>query len=117
VPIKSSLEDSIVIIEVKGKLMGGRELSDFSSEIDKYLNQGFNKLIIDLEKVDWIGSSGLSVLLQTDMILRKRESRLVLAGLSKKVALALAATKLTVVFDIFNTREEAINFLKKKNNL
>ena len=67
------------------------------------------KIVIDLEKVNYIDSSGLATLVE---ILKKTKSQggsLGLAGLSDKVKSLFEITKLDKLFAIYPNQQEAIS--------
>jgi anti-sigma B factor antagonist len=117
VKIESSVNDNIVIIKLRGKLMGGPDMEPFMSEVEKYLTQGFKKFIIDLAEVDWIDSTGLGVLINRDIAIRKEKGHLILTGIGEKLRSLFTITLAGSVFSFFESTAEAIDFYKKGDNL
>jgi len=52
-----------VVIELKGKVMGGSDAEVFREAIHDLIEKGRNKIVINLEKVKFMNSSGLGILL------------------------------------------------------
>jgi len=76
-----------------------------SSDIHSRIEKGFDKLIIDLSKLDFMNSAGLNFLLQ---LLRNSGKNLTVAGSSKQVLKLLEVTKLKSRFQLSPTVAEAL---------
>jgi anti-sigma B factor antagonist len=79
-----------------------RIFSDIQSRIEK----GFDKLVVDLSKLDFMNSAGLNFLL---MLLRSSGEKLTVASPSEQVLKLLEVTKLKPHFKVTPTVEEALN--------
>lgn len=66
-------------------------------------------LIVNMKGVRYIDSSGVASLVEGLKVSRDRKSRLALFGLSKMAREVLELTRLTTVFEIHNTEEEAVS--------
>lgn len=71
------------------------------------------KLIIDLEDVEYCDSSGLSAILLAFRILQTNEGHIRLAAPTKNVRSLIEISQLDRVLPIFNSVDEAIEDLKK----
>jgi anti-sigma B factor antagonist len=65
-------------------------------------------VVVDLKEVRRVESSGVSILVEALQTARKRNARLVLCGLNESVRRALDLTRLTSVFEITDTAEQAL---------
>jgi anti-anti-sigma factor len=65
-------------------------------------------LIVDLSKVQYVGSVFLSFLLRCHTIIRKQGSELVLAGVSERTRELLRVTALDTIWAIYDTRAQAM---------
>jgi anti-anti-sigma factor len=88
--------------EIDNKLI----LVDIQSRIER----GFDKLILDLSKLDFMNSVGLNFLL---MLLRSSGEKLTVASPSEQVLKLLEVTKLKPHFKVTPTVEEALNSLNQ----
>ncbi len=70
--------------------------------------QGLTQLVVDLQGVDVIDSSGLSALVSGFKALRERGGQLVLAGLGEQIKAALELTRLDRVFPIYDNTAAAL---------
>ena len=47
-------QDGIIILEPKGKIMGGPDATLLHDKLHEYIESNKTKIIIDLGKVDWM---------------------------------------------------------------
>ncbi|HET9177696.1 MAG TPA: STAS domain-containing protein [Terriglobia bacterium] len=66
------------------------------------------RLVVNFSDVRYIDSSGIASLVEVLMKARNSRKRLVLYGLNKTVQEVLQLTRLTTVFEIRKTEEEAL---------
>jgi len=84
------------------------EAENFETDMTKVLKKGERRLVIDLEKLTYISSSGLRVLLSLRSQLAQEGGRLVLVGLREKVLEVFKVSKLLEVFEIRKDIDEAL---------
>jgi len=101
-------KESVVIIELKGKIMGGPDATLLNDKLHELIDSGQNKVIVDLSKVNWMNSSGLGILIGGLTTLRNNEGDLKLSGVTERIENLLIITKLITVFETFETLEEAV---------
>lgn len=98
----------IGVIEVKGSLVGGEETDELRNAVADFVEQGTKKLVIDLAKVTYLNSTAIGVLVSTHTSFSKNKGAVKLCGINKNINNIFVITKLTLVFDVAETREEAI---------
>jgi anti-sigma B factor antagonist len=97
----------------------GSTIVDVSGDIDMGTSPGLRKLLLDslsktarlvvnMGEVRYIDSSGIASLVEVLMKARNSQKQLVLFGLNKTVQEVLQLTRLTTVFEIRATEEEAL---------
>lgn len=101
-------ENSVIIIEPKGKIMGGPESTELHDLLHELIDQGKKMVVIDLSKVDWMNSTGLGLLISGLTTLRKAGGELKLAMVTEKIQSLLTITKLITIFKTYDTVEEAV---------
>lgn len=62
--IDTRTQDGVKIVKMKGRLSMGPPLDRFNSTISSLLAEGQNKIILDLEEVATIDSSGIGMLMR-----------------------------------------------------
>ncbi|MDH3251976.1 MAG: STAS domain-containing protein [Ignavibacteria bacterium] len=113
--VKTSTVQSgkIGLIEVKGSLVGGEETDELRSAIADFVEQGNKKLVIDLSKVTYLNSTAIGVLVSAHTTYSRNDGRVKLCGINKNINNIFVITKLTLVFEVCETREEALELLSK----
>jgi anti-sigma B factor antagonist len=98
----------LAVIELRGSLVGGEETDDLKKVAKDLLEQGNRKLVIDLERTDYINSPGIGSLVYILLAYKEKDGIVKLCSLGKHVQNTFVITKLTKVFDIEDTRKQAI---------
>lgn len=109
--ISKTYED-IPVISVSGQLIGGEEIDDLRGTLKEMIRQEQRNLIIDLGGVSFANSTAIGVLMSTNTSYKRRGWKLALCNLGKEVNVIITVTKLNLVFDIYDTREEALAGLR-----
>lgn len=68
-------------------------------------------LIVDLEGVRYFGSAFITFLLRCHLLVKKRGSELVLAGVNPRIRELLRTTALDTLWALYESRQEAIEAL------
>jgi anti-sigma B factor antagonist len=108
VRIQSKELDGIVALHLQGKLMGGPDADTFRKTIYELLERGKKKVIVDLKSVNWVNSTGVGILISGYTTLRKSGGDLKLVHVSEKIRSILYVTKLNLIFECFDSEDEAI---------
>jgi anti-sigma B factor antagonist len=98
----------IGIIDVKGSLVGGEETDELRNAVADFVEQGTKKLIIDLSKVTYLNSTAIGVLVSAHTTFSKNGGHVKVCGINKNINNIFVITKLTLVFDVAETREDAV---------
>jgi len=77
-------------------------------EVQNRIEQGFNKFIVDLENLEFMNSVGLNFLISVMTKSRKSGGDTTLANANDQVVNLLDITKLSPLFNLKNSVEEAI---------
>jgi anti-anti-sigma factor len=104
----------IGVIEVKGSLIGGEETDELRNAVADFVEQGTKKLIIDLNKVTYLNSTAIGVLVSAHTTFSKNKGHVKLCGINKNINNIFVITKLTLVFDVSESRDEAVAALSKE---
>lgn len=96
------------IVHVQGKIIGNT-VAQFRAEIEQQLQNGNNKLVIDLKNVSLLDSTALGVIIVTLQVLQRSGGKLVLLNPQKAVRNVLEVTRLTSILEVYETEEAALN--------
>ena len=105
-------KDGVDVIEVKGKIMGGDDFAPLDDKLYALMGKGRVKAVIDLSGCDWINSTGLGRLIHHSTTFKGMNGELKLANLTEKIDKIITITRLTEVFDVADSVEEAIKSFK-----
>jgi len=103
--VKFEKKGDTLVIRLYGSLAGA-EVSDTKERICKELEDS-QKAIFDLSEVPFADEFGMEMLLS----LYKKQGKLLLFGLSKRLEDKIEILKLCQIFQIFKTEQEAIDSL------
>ncbi len=100
-------KDSIVVLDIQGEidLYNAPEIKD---TIQKLIDAQKYNIIINLEKVSYIDSSGIGALISSLSNLKKYQGGLKIINVYASVKKVFELTKLTSFFEIYDTEEEAL---------
>ncbi|MES2765677.1 MAG: STAS domain-containing protein [Bacteroidota bacterium] len=99
---------NVTILHLKGQFIGGNETDDLRAKLTEISQKEKNQLVLDLDKVTYLNSTALGVLISAHANFTKRGGKIVLANVGKSIENIFIITKLTLVFTIFSTLNEAI---------
>jgi anti-sigma B factor antagonist len=105
--IKQREREGIVILDLKGRITVGEEAGALRDAFSTLT--GAASVLLNLQHVEFIDSTGLGALVVGFTSARKRAGRLKLENLSRRNIELLLFTKLTTVFEIFNDEQDAVN--------
>ena len=106
--IKEHKRDGVVILELSGKLMGGPDADALSETLKTLIHEGVKNVIINLEKVKWVNSTGLGILISGYSTMKKNGGELKLLKVSHRIENIFIVSKLYTVFESFNDKDEAV---------
>jgi anti-sigma B factor antagonist len=107
-----SEQDDIVIISLTGKIMGGPEATEINEKFNQLIDDKKLKVVIDLNEVEWMNSSGLGILIGAVSLYKNNDGQLRLIHVSDRIQNLLKITKLAGIFETSNSLEEAISSFK-----
>lgn len=104
------INDSTQLIEIRGEIDVYTSPS-VKNTINELIENGCFNLIISLENVRYIDSTGLGVLIGAIKRVREHDGRIVLVCNNVQIRKIFAITGLVKIFEIFETQEEATKAL------
>jgi anti-sigma B factor antagonist len=108
----STLDSGIGLIEASGSLVGGEETDKLRQAVAGFADREYAKLIIDLSNVTYLNSTAIGVLVSAHTSYARRNWQIKLCGINKNINNIFVITKLTLVFDVHDTREGAMKSFK-----
>lgn len=99
-----------------GKISSTDDFDGIKEKVDELLKLNIRKFIINLDGVSFMNSSGLNLMLNLLTKTRNKGGELLLVNLNGTVEKLFEISKLTKVFKICKSLDEAINELNNLNN-
>ncbi len=102
----------VVILDVNGEidLYNAPEIKE---TINRLIEEKKYNVVINLDKVSYIDSSGIGALISSLSNLKKYQGGLKICNVSGSVRKVFELTKLTSFFEIYDSEPDAINAFKK----
>jgi anti-sigma B factor antagonist len=113
--LKTKELNDVVVIEVKGNMMGGPDSQKFRDLLHKLVDEGKNKVVVDLKNVKFINSVGLGTLISGLTTMRNAGGDLKIANPTEKIESLLMITKLIKVFESYSSVDEAVESFNKRS--
>lgn len=101
-----ALDPDWTVVSLKGRL-DAYTCPAVKADLNDLIAGGHSKIVIDLQDVPFMDSSGLSSLVSALRLVREKGGNLALSGVQEKVHVVLRLTMLDRVFPIHPTPEAA----------
>ena len=107
--IQQSDREGIAFLELKGRITVGPEATALRDRIAALTQAGSVNIILDMQHVAYIDSTGLGALVMCATSLRKQGGNMKLLNLNRRNIELLIMTKIATVFDLFADEQDAVN--------
>ena len=97
----------VAVVQCHGRLIGGNEVFTLHSQVQDAIEK-YGDVVLQLEKVEFIDSSGLGAVMRLVQAARAKGGDLKLCGLTPKIRKVLELTHLISQFETYDCMEEAI---------
>lgn len=101
-------ENGIYRLALKGRLVLGDENIGFRATIENLLAAGATRIVVNLEHVNYVDSSGLGALIDAHRKTKAKSGRLMLTNLRPNFKHALEMAKLLTIFETSPTEAAAV---------
>jgi len=105
--IDSREENGVAVVELEGK-MSTSTAPEAETYLKELLAEGTNQILLNLEGVDFIASTGLRVILATGKKLLASQGKLVICCLNPTVSEVFRMSGFSRMFAVFDTEQEAL---------
>ena len=102
----------VTILDMDGKITIGEGSTALRTAIRRLAEEGKKKILLNLEKVGYMDSTGLGELIASYTTVSRDGGQLKLLQLSGKLQDLLVITKLLTVFDTYDTESDALGSFK-----
>lgn len=98
----------IIILDLKGKMLIGEGDELLREKINSLVEGGRKKVVLNLADVPYVDSAGLGEIVRCYTTVSRKDGKLKLLNLTKRIHDLLSITKLLTVFETYETEEEAV---------
>lgn len=103
----------VAVLELRGRLVFGEECDCLRGQIKQLLAADKKRIVLNLEKVSYSDSAGLGCLAGAFTSVMKNGGELKLIRPSQKIQEVLNLTRLSAIFPVYATEEEALASFKQ----
>ena len=107
--IRQRDREGIAILDLDGRITVGEEATALRDRLRDMTAAGLRQVLLNLQNVDYIDSTGLGAMVVCFTSLRKAGGALKLLNLNRRTIELLLLTKLSTVFELFNDEQDAVN--------
>jgi anti-sigma B factor antagonist len=105
--------DGVTILDLQGKMLIGEGDELLREKINQLVENGTEKIVLNLAEVPYVDSAGLGEIVRCYTTVSRKNGKLKLLHLTKRIHDLLSITKLLTVFETYDTEEEAVKSFKK----
>src|SRR5919112_1381017 len=102
----------VTILDMDGKITIGEGSTALRTAIRRLVDEGKKKILLNLEKVGSMDSTGLGELIASYTTISRDGGQLKLLHLTGKLQDLLVITKLLTVFDVYESESDALSSFK-----
>lgn len=105
------VENSIVHLELSGRILDNEQTSRLLKEVENTISEKINKIVLDIENIEYINSNGLNCFIQLLTKARNMGGDAVIVNVPEKIKNLLLISKLNTVFTIKDSIGQANEIL------
>ncbi len=98
----------VTVLDLQGKLLIGEGDEILREKINSLVEGGKTKILLNLAEVPYMDSAGLGEVVRCFTTVSRKDGKLKLLNLTKRLQDLLSITKLLTVFETFESEEEAV---------
>ncbi len=110
--INESSKDGVVILTLSGKMMLDGKSASLHDYVKNLIKESKTKVVIDMGKITWFGSTGLGALLASYTSLKDNGGDLKVARATRKIQSVFMFTQIIKVLENYESVDEAIAAFK-----
>jgi anti-sigma B factor antagonist len=98
----------VAIVAIRGDITPGKIEGVLSSRMLSLVDEGYRKLVLDLEGLPSIDSIGLGEIVRSFTSVTRKGAKMKLAAVPKRIVDLLRVTRLILAFELAATEDEAV---------
>ncbi len=105
--VVDKLLDDVLVLEARGRITLGPETESLRTRLKNTAESGHKQIVLDLAGVDYIDSAGLGTLVAGAASVRRAGGELKLANLTYRVRDLMQITRLSTLFEVYDSLDKA----------
>jgi anti-sigma B factor antagonist len=105
--------DGVTILDLQGKMLIGEGDELLREKINQLVENGTERIVLNLAEVPYVDSAGLGEIVRCYTTVSRKNGKLKLLHLTKRIHDLLSITKLLTVFETYDNEQEAVKSFKK----
>jgi anti-sigma B factor antagonist len=105
--VVDKLLEGVLILEARGRITLGPETESLRQRLRNASESGHKQIVLDLAGVDYIDSAGLGTLVSGAASVRRAGGELKLANLTSRVSDLMQITRLSTLFEVYDSLDKA----------
>lgn len=106
-------KNDVLLFSLTGELIDKNQANTMMDDIEAAIEKKENKILLDLENLKYINSSGLNILINILTKTRKAGGDVAICSVNKKINELLIITKLNQVFNVCENCDKGLSLLSK----
>ena len=106
--------DGVTILDLQGKMLIGEGDELLRGKINQLVENGTERIVLNLAEVPYVDSAGLGEIVRCYTTVSRKNGKLKLLHLTKRIHDLLSITKLLTVFETYDSEGEAVKSFQKK---
>jgi|WetSurMetagenome_2_1015567.scaffolds.fasta_scaffold79238_3 anti-sigma B factor antagonist len=111
--ITTSTVGNVSVLAMEGNLMGGPDGTAMNAKLRELIDAGARNVVLDLGKLQFMNSSGLSLLIGGASAMKNAGGALKLCCASEKITALIKITRLEGIFESHPTLDAAVASFRK----
>ena len=101
--------EGIVLLDMKGRITIGDEVSAFRQAFERIAEQTEPRLILNMHGVDYVDSTGLGAMVMCSTRFQNAKGAAKLVNVNRRNIELMVMTRLDMIFEVFEDEIDAIN--------
>jgi anti-sigma B factor antagonist len=98
----------VTVLDLHGKMLIGEGDELLREKINQLVENGTQKIVLNLAEVPYVDSAGLGEIVRCYTTVSRKNGKLKLLNLTKRIHDLLSITKLLTVFETYDSEEEVV---------
>lgn len=106
--IEERAVSGVTILDLHGKMLIGEGDELLREKINQLVENGTEKIVLNLAEVPYVDSAGLGEIVRCYTTVSRKNGKLKLLNLTKRIHDLLSITKLLTVFETYESEDDAV---------